>query len=398
MRQFRIAIIGTRGIPANYGGFETFAEECAVGLVERGHDVTVYGRTHYVQRNLEKYRRVRIVVLPTLKWKYTDTVVHTFLCILHAIWTRFDAVLICNAANSIFCPLPRLFRMPVVVNVDGIERLRSKWSWPGRAYYRASEYLSTRLPNVMVTDARVMHQYYQETYGADSVCIPYGASTAITTSQQMLEELGLQPGGYYLYVGRLEPENNAHLVVEAFEQVRTSHRLVVVGDAPYSGGYIRKLKRTKDSRVLFPGAIYGMGYRELQAHALCYVHATEVGGTHPALLEAMGAGNVIVANETPENVEVVENAAILYRKNDVADLARHLQEVSDAPDRFSPLKSAARQRVAENYSWASVVERYERLFLELVHPELVESELIRPDTSRSGGASPASSNKKGYES
>ncbi len=379
MKTLRIGILGTRGIPANYGGFETFAEECGAGLAARGHHVTVYGRSHYVPRGLRRHRNVDLVVLPTLPWKYTDTVVHTFFSVLHALSRRFDVILICNAANSIYAWMPRMFGIPVAVNVDGIERLRHKWNLLGKAYYRISEYFSVWFPTAIVTDARVIEHYYRKRYGAASVFIPYGAITEKPETRAALAELGLEPGGYFLYVSRLEPENNAHRVIRAFEKVRTSRRLVVVGDAPYAQGYIRKLKSTRDARVLFPGAIYGRGYRELQANACCYIHATEVGGTHPALLEAMGLGNVVVANGTPENAEVLADAGILYRTNDEEDLARILQEIDDDPGKYVPLKLVARARVEADYSWQAVVIQYEQLFAALARD--TRPPIPRPQTS-----------------
>jgi len=361
----RIAILGTRGIPANYGGFETFAEECGAGLVARGHRVTVYCRSHYAPKGLRRHRGIDLVVLPTMPWKYTDTVVHSFLSVLHALPRRFDVILICNAANSVFAWMPRLFGTPVAVNVDGIERLRRKWSWPGRLYYWLAERFSLWFPSALITDARVIEDYYRARHGVPSVCIPYGAFIERPSGRSALDALGLEPRGYFLYVSRLEPENNAHRVIRAYEKVSGTRPLVIVGDAPYAAGYIRELKRTRDPRIIFPGAIYGQGYRELQANALCYIQATEVGGTHPALLEAMGAGNIVAANGTPENEEVVGGAGILYRKNDVNDLTRILQEITDDPDRYEPLRRAARSRIQEHYSWDVIVSRYEQLFTTL---------------------------------
>ncbi len=367
MGQLKIAILGTRGIPANYGGFETFAEECSAGLAARGHDVTVYCRRHYVASSLGNCRGARLVVLPTLEWKYTDTIVHTFLSMIHALSRRYDVILICNAANSIYAWIPRVLGIPVVVNVDGIERRRRKWNWLGRTYYLLCEHLSIWLPNVIVTDALVIERYYRDRYGAASLFIPYGALTEKPAGLDILDSLGLAPGEYFLYVSRFEPENNAHLVVKAFEMVHTSKRLAMVGDAPYSQSYIRKVKATRDERILFPGAVYGAGYRQLQAGAFCYVHATEVGGSHPALIEAMGQGNLIIANQTPENAEVLGASGILYRKNDVEDLARHMQEVADRPEAFASLKEAAAERARSIYSWEKVVSQYEALFARLVN-------------------------------
>ncbi len=362
----KIAIIGTRGIPANYGGFETFAEECAVRLVERGHRVTVYGRSHYVPGSLRTYRGIELVTLPTLRFKYLDTVWHTFFAVVHALFRKFQVILICNAANSIYSWMPRLFGTPVVVNVDGIERHRQKWSWLGRAWYRMSEYLSIVLPSAIVTDARVIESYYRDRYGAASFYIPYGASTCRAVSLKKLKELGISPGEYCLYVSRLEPENNAHLVVRAYQKVRTSMRLVVVGDAPYARDYIRIVKATRDPRILFPGAIYGEGYRELLGNAFCYIHATEVGGTHPALIEAMGQARLIIANGTPENEEVLGNAGLVYKKNNVDDLARLLQELIDCPAGHEHLREAALDRARLEYSWDNIVTKYERLFGSLI--------------------------------
>ena len=147
----KIAILGTRGIPANYGGFETFAEQLGTRLAARGHEVTVYGRQHYVTSPERTYRGVKLVVLPTIQHKYFDTVVHSFLSVLHAILRRYDVILICNAANSIFAFLPRLVGTPTLVNVDGLERKRKKWNWVGRSYYQLAEWLSTFLPTEIVT-------------------------------------------------------------------------------------------------------------------------------------------------------------------------------------------------------------------------------------------------------
>ena len=328
--------------------------------------MTVYGRSHYIPKSLSRYRGVALVVLPTLECKYTDTVIHTGLSLVHALFRRFDVILICNAANSVYAAIPRLCGIPVVVNVDGIERMRQKWSWAGKAYYRISEYLSTLFPSAIVTDARVIQRYYREQYGHDSVFIPYGALTDRPSTRHTLEELKLAPQEYILYVSRLEPENNAHLVVRAFENVHTSKRLVVVGDAPYSQDYIREVKQTHDPRILFPGAIYGLGYRELQANAFCYLHATQVGGTHPALIEAMGQGNIVVANGTPENIEVLGGAGVLYDKNDAGDLARKLQDIIHYPEKYAHLKQAALARARSEYSWDAVVTQYEQLFARLV--------------------------------
>ena len=357
----RIALLGTRGIPANYGGFETFAEEISARLVARGHEVVVYCRRRY---EFPKYRGVELQYLPTLRHKYFDTLAHTFVSTLHLLTHRADAALYCNAANAVFTILPRLWGIPVALNVDGIERRRRKWNALARGWYRVSEYIATVFPNVFITDARAIREYYQETYGKYSVFIPYGAEATRAHSQNALAELGLEPHAYFLYVSRLEPENRALEVRLAFEQVPTKMKLALVGDAPYAQEYIRQVRDTEDPRVVIPGAIYGLGYAELESWCFAYVHATEVGGTHPALIEAMGRGALVLYLDTPENTEVCGDAGLPYR--DQAGLTARMREaiaMSEIErDRF---RARAVQRVRENYDWDAVTTQYEKLLIGL---------------------------------
>lgn len=362
-----IGILGTRGIPANYGGFETFAEELSTRLVARGHRVTVYGRSHFVSRSLRDYRGVRLRVLPCIRHKYLDTVSHTALATVVALFASHDVVLVCNAINAFLCGLPGLAGQKVVLNVDGIERQRKKWNIAGRLAYRTGEFLATVLPDAVVADAEVIREYYASEYGFRARFIPYGAVVGRTETSVALDRLGLTPGCYLLYVSRLEPENNAHVVIEAHIRSGVQQPLVVVGDAPYSRDYIASLERQAAGRpILLPGAIYGVGYRELLSHCLCYIHATEVGGTHPALIEAMGAGCLALVNDTPENREVLGGAGLVYRFNDPDSLAALLRDVDSRPDELAGLKSKAQARVSQCYDWESVVDEYETLFGEIV--------------------------------
>ena len=361
----RIAILGTRGIPASYGGFETFAEHLSTRLVARGHDVTVYGRAHYVSPRQLEFHGVKLKVLPTIRHKYLDTVVHTLLSAVHAMFGKFDAVLICNAANSPFVPLLRLTGTPVAINVDGLEHQRKKWNWLGRRYYLLAEKLSTILPNITITDAQVIHDYYRNRYNAPSRMIAYGSEVERRPNRDAVRKWRAEPNRYVLYVSRLEPENNAHLVIEAFKKVRTAYRLLIVGDAPYAREYIDDLKERArgDKRIVFTGFVFGQDYRALQQNAYCYVHATEVGGTHPALLEAMGYGNCVLTLATPENLEVVGSAGISYE--DEADLVDKLQRVLRDGSTVQSYRHRAQDRVQRNYHWEGVVDRYEQLFSEI---------------------------------
>jgi glycosyltransferase involved in cell wall biosynthesis len=362
----RIAILGTRGIPANYGGFETFAEELSTRLAARGHQVTVYCRQ---RQAFSEYRGVRLVYLPTIHHKYLDTLAHTFLSTLHLVAHRVDAALYCNAANALFTILPRMLGIPVALNVDGIERKRRKWNALARAWYRASEYLSTILPNRFVTDAEAIREYYKQRYNKDSLFIPYGADTERVETKGALDALGLEPYRYFLYVSRMEPENRALEVRRAFELAPCDMKLALVGDAPHAREYIERVRNTRDGRVVIPGAVYGLGYRELGSWCFAYIHATEVGGTHPALIEAMGRGNLVLYLETPENAEVCGDTGLMF--TDEAGLtARIIETLNMREADRDRLRARAAQRARERYDWNAVTKQYEELLRHLFKHDL----------------------------
>lgn len=354
----RIALLGTRGIPANYGGFETFAEELSVRLVERGHQVTVYCRGRHFE---SVYRGVQLQYLPTIRHKYFDTLAHTGLSTLHLLRHRADAALYCNGANAIFTLLPRMARIPVALNVDGIERRRKKWNRLAKAWYFVSEWLATFCPSAVVTDALTIQDYYRRRWRKESIFIPYGAEIGKVPGTSILEGLGLAPDNYFLYVSRMEPENHPLEVRQAFEKLATPMKLALIGDAPYAEEYIRRVRDTWDSRILIPGAIFGEGYRQLQSHCFAYIHATEVGGTHPALIEAMGRGALVLYRDTPENAEVAGDAGIPF---DGPDLAAKLESVLSMPeDSRAALRRRAIDRARARYSWEAVTMAYERLLV-----------------------------------
>jgi glycosyltransferase involved in cell wall biosynthesis len=360
----KVAILGTRGVPAAYGGFETFAEELSARLAGRGHDVTVYARRGATAAAVTAHRGARVVTLPTIRRKYLDTVVHTALSGLHAAAQDYDAVLVCNGVNALTCRFACLLGSPtrIILNVDGLERNRRKWNALGRLAYAMSERLSCVLPDVLVTDARAIRTYYREAYGQKSLYIPYGSDLEAPAGTATLARLGLSPGGYVLYVSRFEPENNADAVVRAYRSVEGTARLVLLGGAPYADTFIASVKAeaARDPRALLAGAIYGAGYRELLANAAVYVHATEVGGTHPALLEAMGYGRPLVVHDTPENRETAGDAALYVDARRPETLARGVSALLADPERRRALGEAARRRAGALYRWDAVTDAYEK--------------------------------------
>lgn len=304
---------------------------------------------------------MHLVYLPTLRHKYFDTIAHTFFSTLYLIAHRVDAALYCNGANAIFTVLPRAVGVPTLLNVDGLERKRKKWNQAAKAWYEISEWLATFCPTAVVTDARNIAKYYLERYDKQTSFIPYGAETGKVATAEVLGKLGLEAGRYFLYVSRMEPENNALAVREAFEQVDAPVQLALIGDAPYAREYIQRVRDTRDPRIVMPGAIYGVGYHELLSNCLAYIHATEVGGTHPALIEAMGRGAMVLYLNTPENAEVAEGAGVAF---EIDNLPEKLREVlAMTAEKRTEWGRRAMERIQQRYSWEAVTDQYEALLV-----------------------------------
>src|SRR5579864_3248523 len=293
----KIAILGTRGIPNRYGGFEAFAEKLSLCLAERGHEVTVYCRRAFTRPGDDKLidPRVRRVILPSISAKHLDTPFNGLLSALCVSLTGSDVILMCNVGNSPVAWIPRLFGKPVALNVDGLDRQRRKWGWLATAYLHFCEWLSVHTPTRVVTDARAVQAYYRSRYGKESSMIAYGATVpkldAPTAPDSVLARFSLKPKQYVLYVSRLEPENNPELVIRGYEQSDVPWPLVIVGGNDYRPGYVEQLRALAGKNVVFTGAIYGDGYWELQRNAGMFIFACEVGGIHPALIETMACGN-----------------------------------------------------------------------------------------------------------
>jgi len=358
LKALRIAILGTRGVPPAYGGFETFAAELGTRLVKRGHEVTVYCRA----AGPDEWNGIRRIVLPAAGGKYFETVSHTFLSALDALRRDFDVVLVCNAANAFAIPLLRAARLPVAINVDGIERKRRKWNILGRAFYAIGEAFSVAFARV-IADAEVIARYYRENYAIEPVVIPYGAEFPEEPDSDVLQRLGIEKRSYILYVSRFEPENNPLEVVKAYEKVPALPPLVMVGQGLYAPDLVRELHSHESA--IFPGALYGADYRTLQRHALAYIQATEVGGTHPAMIEAMASGGCVLAHDTPENREVGGDAVRYFRLHPTETLSGMLRECLADHAEMDGFRALARQRAGERYGWDRVTDAYEHLFVEL---------------------------------
>ncbi len=372
--KMKIAIVGTRGIPARYGGFETLAEQLAKHLSERGHEITVYCRQAFSRPDDVVDPRIRRVVLPSISRKHFDTFVNGFISAVHVAFSRADAVLFCNVANSPFAWIPRVPGIPVALNVDGLDRTRRKWGLVARAYLYLCEWLSLATPCRLVTDANVIRDYYHRRYAKDSVVIGYGAAEPSTICEL---QMPLPSGQYILYVSRLEKENNPEMVINAYRQVRTGWPLVIVGSNVYDPKYEEHLRSIADPRVSFTGPVYGEGYWALQRNAGIYIFAGEVGGIHPALVEAMAARNAVLYLDTDANREAAADAGIQFRSEQ--DLATKLAMLLEDRKLIAELGKRAEQRAWALYRWERIADQYEDLFAEMAGIE-VRRAPVAPET------------------
>jgi len=362
-----IAFMGIRGVPASYSGFETAAEEIATRLAQRGHSVTVYNRSQDIPYRSADYRGVRLVRLPTWHSKHLATIVHTFLATLHVLMSRAEVVHYFGAGPGALSIIARLFGKKTVCSVDGLDWSRQKWGGFAQGYLRSSEAVVTKVAHAVVTDSAVGKDYYTQKYGLKTEMIAYGATAQRHDGSPWLEQFGLEPRRYLLFVGRLVPEKNPHLLIEAFNALDTNMKLVIVGDDPWGKEYVDSLKARGNSRVVFTGYLYGEGCAALQSNAYLFGLPQAVGGTPPVLLEAMGYSNCVVVSDTPSHLETIGDAGVSFDLQGGAEaLRQRLAWLIENPTVVEAFRQRAAERVAARYQWEQVVDAHEDLYARLL--------------------------------
>ncbi|MDR1998818.1 MAG: DUF1972 domain-containing protein, partial [Frankiaceae bacterium] len=315
-------MLGTRGVPACYGGFETCVEEVGSRLAARGHDVTVYCRGSHTRP--ATHLGMRLVHLPALRSKTAETLSHTALSVLHLLGRRADAVLVFNAANAPFLPVIRAAGMPVATHVDGLEWRRAKWQSAGRAYYRLAESTAVRYSDALIADAQGIADYYAGEFHAPSELIAYGAPIRAAEPSAKLTRFGLEPGRYHLVVARFEPENHVAEIIQGYVRSRAARPLIVVGSAPYAEEYTALVHSIADDRVQVLGPVWDQELLDqLYANALTYLHGHSVGGTNPSLLRAIGAAAPVIAYDVTFNREVLGDDGRYFA--DLAQVSEHIE-------------------------------------------------------------------------
>lgn len=358
----RLGMLGTRGVPAAYGGFETAIEEIGRRLVERGHEVIVYGRA-VERRPPVSHLGMRLVHLPAIRSKSLETISNTAFSAAHfAGSSRHDVAFVFNAANAPFIPLIRSRGTAVALHVDGLEWKRDKWGKWGRRYYKMAERTAVREADALIADAQGIADYYDDEFGVPTELISYGTNILRNTPTDKIEQLGLVPGQFHLVVARFEPENHVDVIVDGYARSGATLPLVVVGSAPYAPAYTHGISQAAaaDSRIRMLGSVWDQRLLDqLYAHALSYVHGHSVGGTNPSLLRAMGAGTAVLGWDVLFNREVAGTAGLYFAG--ARQLASQIEEVERYAYRFRDIGELMQERAQVLYNWDVVTESYEAL-------------------------------------
>lgn len=379
VRSLRIALLGTRGVPAQYGGFETCVEEVGRRLVEYGHRVVVYCRRAEDESvGANHYQGMRLIYPPALRRRSLETLSHTGASVAHLVRHGADVAIMFNSANAPWLLPLRAARIPVATNVDGLEWRRAKWGNVGQRYYRAAEALSVRWSDALIADAQGIADYYREVFHADTALISYGAPI-IEVGSDRLADLDLSAAGYHLVVARFEPENHVSEIVAGYQRSTARLPLVVVGSAPYADAYTEKVRASGDDRVRFLGGVWDQELlNQLFAGSFSYLHGHSVGGTNPSLLRAMGAGASAIAFDVRFNREVLGTAGEYFRSPQELALLLEQAEADPARMRGKGIQALGR---AKAYDWDDVAAKYERLSQRLAAGE---APIHRPSGRRSG--------------
>lgn len=365
----RLAIFGARGVPARWGGWDTIVTELGPRLVEAGHEVTLFAMPRYTGADVGRdFAGMRIVRLPTLYGKFTESVLHELLSSLYALTEPRQDVYYVLGCRASWVYLPhRLLRRRVVFNTDGLDWQRRKWGRLARTYLRANYWLARKLASHLVSDSKALQRLYREHYEVESAFLTNGGHVHQVRDEarhrEILSQYGVEPGGYYLQVCRIEPENNPDIVVREYAASDATAPLLVVGGANYQSRYFDDLRAMPDPRVHFPGPIYEPEHIEaLFLGARAYIHGHEVGGTNPSLVTAMGCGRLVLAHDVPFNREVLDGNGLLWTKA-VGSLRARIDEVeADAGALRAHAAVACRERIRDYYAWDKCSRDHDRFF------------------------------------
>lgn len=364
----KIAVIGIKGIPAKYGGFETCVDETSHRLAKKGIEINVFCRNPFTTEKISKYRGVKLKYVATINSKNFSTISSSFLSVVSVIFSPIDIVHLYTVGNSIFIPLLKLFRKQCVISVDALDWKRRKWSGFASKYIKYSELLAVKFADSVISDSRVICDYYKSNYGRDIDYVPFGANMAENTAgDETLAKFKLTSKKYFLFVGLFRPEKNVDLLIKAFNHAKTNDKeLVLIGDDPMNAEYVTYIHSLKTKKIKFLGRIYGQEYEDISKNAFCYVTASEVEGTSPALLGAMGFRTAVLVSDIRENLEVISDSGFSFEANNENSLIERIEYLISNPRRVEFYASKAKDRVEKYYNWDKVSEELYNIYKKIL--------------------------------
>ena len=369
-KKIKISMVGTRGLPPRYGGSETCVDELCKHL-HYNNDIIVFCRNHNINiQRLKEYNGAKLVHLPSINNKNLDTITHSFLSIFYILFNNTsDIIHFHGAGNSLLFPLLFLSKKKAIVTVDGADWERKKWSRIAKFFLKISAFFAVKFADIIVADSPVAENVYKKRfrrYKEKITYIPYGASIEkIEENKEILKKYNLRKDNYILFVGRLIPEKGVHYLIDAFKKVNTNLNLVIVGDNEYDKEYVRELKNRGDKRIIFTSYIFGNKFKTILKNCLFYVQPSEVEGTSPMLLTAMGYGKCVIVNGIPENISTIGEAGVFFEKNDVDDLKSKIELLLNNRSLVENYGKKALKRVMDNYSWDKIANNYKKIYKNL---------------------------------
>lgn len=361
MPKIRIALLGSRGLPHKFGGFEQLVHELAFYLPKDTFEIYVACEKSLKRESIH-IPGVKLVYFPVSeRFRIISGVIYDILSLIWSSLMDINIVYLVGYSAGPFCVIPRILGKTTIVNVDGFEWKRHSFSKFVRFLLKKLEMLTVKSANYILCDSQAIQLYYRKNYGIDSFFIPYSVPIVYSADYNLVTKFGLDKHAYYLVVCRLEPENNIDLIIRGFKKSRSARKLVIVGNLKNTK-YIRELLEMKDERVSFLGGIYDRKTIEaLKFYCFAYLHGHEVGGTNPSLLEALGGSSAIIALDVPFNREVARDAAVYFKKNP-EEIGERINEIEQDVPRVQLMRSKALERVKCNYSREIILSAYANMF------------------------------------
>ena len=356
-KKLKIAIIGSRGYPYVYSGYETLVKELSERLVKKGHSVRVYCHSSLFKKKPKYVNGVELVYTPSIETKFLSQIVNSFFSFIHVCFSNFNVVLVVNSANGPFGILTKIFRKNTCINVDGLEWLRPKWKGLGSYYFKISSRLSTILFDRVITDSNEMQKIYYKKFGIKSNVIAYGSTMVKTTKKNILEKFNIKEKEYYLIIGRLIPDNNSKLILDGFLNSYSKKKLVIVGDSPFNDTYANSVKSLASDRLVLTGYINSQSdLTQLYKYSFCYIHGHEFGGTNPTMVNAIDLNCNIIALDTCFNKEMLSKKKFILFKKNKKSVINAVNTMENQSEKL--IISNINYKLPKVYDWNLITKQY----------------------------------------